>query len=129
METILHYILYFYPLFILPCQRPAEIVDEEEDGEKADVDAEQKEHPSRVSDGAADEGGRDAPDTPEHHEEEASPVHVNGGTDEENGEELGHIKSELQPAVNEEQKSPGPDSGQDEVSISIAFAICAKIYV
>ncbi|XP_003468814.2 doublecortin domain-containing protein 2 [Cavia porcellus] len=98
-------------------QRPAEIVDEEEDGEKADVDAEQKEHPSRVSDGAADEGGRDAPDTPEHHEEEASPVHVNGGTDEENGEELGHIKSELQPAVNEEQKSPGPDSGQDEAGL------------
>ncbi|KAM6177069.1 doublecortin domain-containing protein 2 [Erethizon dorsatum] len=98
-------------------QRPAEIVDEEEDGEKADTDEEQKEDPSRVTSGAADEGGRDAPNTPEHSEEEASPARVNGRTDEENGEELGQVKNELQPAVDEEQKSPGAGSGQDEVNL------------
>ncbi|XP_005403432.1 PREDICTED: doublecortin domain-containing protein 2 isoform X2 [Chinchilla lanigera] len=98
-------------------QRPAEIVDEEEDGEKADMDAEQKEDPLRVNGEAADEGGRDAPDTPEHSEEAASPARVNGGTDEENGEELGQVKNELQPPVDEEQKSPGAGSGQDEADL------------
>ncbi|XP_004847668.1 doublecortin domain-containing protein 2 isoform X2 [Heterocephalus glaber] len=98
-------------------QRPAEIVDEEEDEEKANIDAEQKEDFSGMNGGAADEGGRDAADTPEHSGEKASPAHVNGGTDEENGEELGQVKNELQSAADEEHNSPGAGSGQDEADL------------
>ncbi|XP_021116223.1 doublecortin domain-containing protein 2 isoform X3 [Heterocephalus glaber] len=104
-------------LFILLYQRPAEIVDEEEDEEKANIDAEQKEDFSGMNGGAADEGGRDAADTPEHSGEKASPAHVNGGTDEENGEELGQVKNELQSAADEEHNSPGAGSGQDEADL------------
>ncbi|XP_023555757.1 doublecortin domain-containing protein 2-like [Octodon degus] len=98
-------------------QRPAEIVDEEEDVEKVDTDAEQKEDPSRGNDGAAEEGGKGAPDLPEHSEEVASPARANGGTDEENGEELGQTNSELQPAAGEEHRSPGAGSRQDEADL------------
>ncbi|KFO33838.1 doublecortin domain-containing protein 2 [Fukomys damarensis] len=97
-------------------QRPAEIVDEEEDGEKAAIDEEQKEDFSGMS-GRAGEGGRDAADTPERSGEKASPAHVHGGTDEENGEELAQDKDELQSAVDEQQKSPGAGGGQEEADL------------
>ncbi|XP_014644201.1 PREDICTED: doublecortin domain-containing protein 2-like [Ceratotherium simum simum] len=71
-----------------------------------------------------EEGGREASDAPEqaeeipdHREEEAGPARVNGGTDEENGEELDQVNSELQEAVDEEIKSQGAADGQDEVDL------------
>lgn len=112
----------FYPLFILTHQRPAEIVDEEEDGEKANKDAEQKEDFSGMN-GEVEEGGEkettDASEQvgglPDHSEEPAAPARVNGGTNEENGEELDQVNTEPQEAVDEEVKSQGAGSGQDEV--------------
>ncbi|XP_011853560.1 PREDICTED: doublecortin domain-containing protein 2 [Mandrillus leucophaeus] len=105
-------------------QRPAEIVDEEEDGEKANKDAEQKEYFSGMNGDLEEEGGREATDAPEqvkeildHSEEQAGPAHVNGGTDEENGEELDQVNNELQLALNEERKSQGAGSGQDEADL------------
>ncbi|XP_045246495.2 doublecortin domain-containing protein 2 isoform X1 [Macaca fascicularis] len=102
-------------------QRPAEIVDEEEDGEKANKDAEQKEDFSGMNGDLEEEGGREATDAPEqvkkildHSEEQAGPARVNGGTDEENGEELDQVNNELQLALDEERKSQGAGSGQDE---------------
>ncbi|XP_009202771.2 doublecortin domain-containing protein 2 isoform X5 [Papio anubis] len=102
-------------------QRPAEIVDEEEDGEKANKDAEQKEDFSGMNGDLEEEGGREATDVPEqvkeildHSEEQAGPARVNGGTDEENGEELDQVNNELQPSLDEERKSQGAGSGQDE---------------
>lgn len=116
------YASYFYPLFLLIHQRPAEIVDEEEDGEKANKDAEQKEDFSGMNGDLEEEGGREATDAPEqvkkildHSEEQAGPARVNGGTDEENGEELDQVNNELQLALDEERKSQGAGSRQDEV--------------
>uniref|UniRef100_A0A2I3MLL9 Doublecortin domain containing 2 n=1 Tax=Papio anubis TaxID=9555 RepID=A0A2I3MLL9_PAPAN len=105
-------------------QRPAEIVDEEEDGEKANKDAEQKEDFSGMNGDLEEEGGREATDVPEqvkeildHSEEQAGPARVNGGTDEENGEELDQVNNELQPSLDEERKSQGAGSGQDEADL------------
>ncbi|XP_007971749.2 doublecortin domain-containing protein 2 [Chlorocebus sabaeus] len=105
-------------------QRPAEIVDEEEDGEKANKDAEQKEDFSGMNGDLEEEGGREATDAPEqvkeildHSEEQAGPARVNGGTDEENGEELDQVNNELQLALDEERKSQGAGSGQDEADL------------
>uniref|UniRef100_A0A2K6FQR0 Doublecortin domain-containing protein 2 n=2 Tax=Propithecus coquereli TaxID=379532 RepID=A0A2K6FQR0_PROCO len=99
-------------------QRPAEIVDEEEDGEKANKDAEQKEG---MNGDVEEEGGREAAQAPEqveeildHSEKQAAPARVNVGTDEENGEELDQVHNELQPAVEEERKSQGAGNEQDE---------------
>ncbi|XP_029801117.1 doublecortin domain-containing protein 2 [Suricata suricatta] len=105
-------------------QRPAEIVDEEEDGEKAKKEAEQKEDFSGVN-GQVEEGaGGEAADAPEeveeapdHSEGQAGPARSNGGTDEENGEELDQVNKELQDAVDEEVKSQGAGSGQDEADL------------
>ncbi|XP_004406539.1 PREDICTED: doublecortin domain-containing protein 2 [Odobenus rosmarus divergens] len=105
-------------------QRPAEIVDEEEDGEKANKDAEQKEDFSGMN-GEVEEGGEkettDASEQvgglPDHSEELAAPTRVNGGTDEENGEELDQVNTESQEAVDEEVKSQGAGSGQDEADL------------
>ncbi|KAL4666299.1 hypothetical protein H8957_011763 [Semnopithecus entellus] len=105
-------------------QRPAEIVDEEEDGEKAKKDAEQKEDFSGMNGDLEEEGGREATDAPEqvkeildHSEEQADPARVNGGTDEENGEVLDQVNNELQLALDEERKSQGAGSGQDEADL------------
>ncbi|XP_027459435.1 doublecortin domain-containing protein 2 isoform X2 [Zalophus californianus] len=105
-------------------QRPAEIVDEEEDGEKANKDAEQKEDFSGMN-GEVEEGGEkettDASEQvgglPDHSEEPAAPTRVNGGTNEENGEELDQVNTEPQEAVDEEVKSQGAGSGQDEADL------------
>ncbi|XP_073938883.1 doublecortin domain-containing protein 2 isoform X3 [Castor canadensis] len=104
-------------------QRPAEIVDEEEDGEKANKEAEQKEF-SGMNDEVEGEEGREAASVPEqveaiqnHSEEKEGPARVNGGTDEENGEELDQVNNELQPTVDEERKSQGSDNVQDEADL------------
>uniref|UniRef100_A0A8C3WNY4 Doublecortin domain-containing protein 2 n=1 Tax=Catagonus wagneri TaxID=51154 RepID=A0A8C3WNY4_9CETA len=103
-------------------QRPAEIVDEEEDGEKENKEVEQKEDFLGMNGDAEEEGGGEAAgapeqeeETPDHKEEQAGPARVSGGTDEENGEELDQRSSELQEAVDEETKSQGAGSGQEEV--------------
>ncbi|XP_076999860.1 doublecortin domain-containing protein 2 isoform X2 [Tamandua tetradactyla] len=110
-------------------QRPAEIVDEEEDGEKESKDAgekeskdaEQKEDFSVMNGEVEDEGDRGATKDPEqaeetlgNREEQAGPARGNGGTDEENGEELDQVNNELQPEVDEGTRSQGAGSGQDE---------------
>jgi hypothetical protein len=111
-------------------QRPAEIVDEEEDGEKANKEAEQKEF-SGMNDEVEGEEGREAASVPEqveaiqnHSEEKEGPARVNGGTDEENGEELDQVNNELQPTVDEERKSQGSDNVQDEVFLFFCLLIC-----
>ncbi|XP_047652232.1 doublecortin domain-containing protein 2 [Phacochoerus africanus] len=103
-------------------QRPAEIVDEEEDGEKENKEVEQKEDFLGMNGDIEEEGGREAAGTPEQveeapdpKEEQAGPARVSGGTDEENGEELDLPNNELQEAVDEEIKSQGAGSGQEEV--------------
>lgn len=103
-------------------QRPAEIVDEEEDGEKENKEVEQKEDFLGMNGDVEEEGGREAAGTPEqveetpdHKEEQAGPARVSGGTDEENGEELDQPNNEVQEAVDEEVKSQGAGSGQEEV--------------
>ncbi|XP_077910548.1 doublecortin domain-containing protein 2 [Halichoerus grypus] len=105
-------------------QRPAEIVDEEEDGEKANKNAEQKEDFSGMNGEVEDRGEKEATDAseqiegvPDHSEEQAAPTRVNGGTDEENGEELDQVNTEPQEAVDEEVKSQGAGSGQDEADL------------
>ena len=107
-------------------QRPAEIVDEEEDGEKENKEVEQKEDFLGMNGDVEEEGGREAAGTPEqveetpdHKEEQAGPARVSGGTDEENGEELDQPNNELQEAVDEEVKSQGAGSGQEEVFLLI----------
>ncbi|XP_034841668.1 doublecortin domain-containing protein 2 [Mirounga leonina] len=105
-------------------QRPAEIVDEEEDGEKANKNAEQKEDFSGMNGEVEDGGEKEATDAseqvegvPDHSEEQAVPARVNGGTDEENGEELDQVNTEPQEEVDEELKSQGAGSGQDEADL------------
>lgn len=97
-------------------------MDEEEDGEKENKDVEQKEDFLGMNGDVEEEGGREAAGTPEqveetpdHKEEQAGPARVSGGTDEENGEELDQPNNELQEAVDEEVKSQGAGSGQEEV--------------
>lgn len=114
----------FYPLFLLLFKRPAEIVDEEEDGEKTSKDANQKEDFSAMNGETEDRGGSKAADAPEeeegasdHGEKKASPSRVNGGTDEENGEELDQVTEELQPTAEEKGTAEGDNSGQDEVRL------------
>lgn len=105
-------------------QRPAEIVDEEEDKEKENKEVEQKEDFSGMNGEVKEEGGdQQEPEAPEqaeeildHREEQAgSAARVNGGTDEENGEELGQVNNEPQEAAEEEIKSQGAGSGHEEV--------------
>ncbi|XP_008992139.3 doublecortin domain-containing protein 2 isoform X1 [Callithrix jacchus] len=105
-------------------QRPAEIVDEEEDGEKANKDAEQNEDFSGMNGDLEEEGGGEAADAPQqveeildHGEERAGPARVSGVTDEENGEELDQVNDELQLAPDEERTSQGDGSGQDEADL------------
>lgn len=105
-------------------QRPAEIVGEEEDGEKANKEAEQKEDFSGVNGQVEEGGGGEAADAPEeveevpdHGEGQAGPTRNNGGTDEENGEELDQVNTELQDTVDEEVKSEGAGNGQDEADL------------
>lgn len=103
-------------------QRPAEIVDEEEDGEKESKDAEKKEEFSGMNGEVEEEGGgeataapKQAEEGPGHREEQAGPARVQGGTDEENGEELDLVNNELQETVGEKITSPGAGSARDEV--------------
>ncbi|XP_077876728.1 doublecortin domain-containing protein 2 isoform X1 [Ictidomys tridecemlineatus] len=106
-------------------QRPAEMVDEEEDEEKTNKDAEQKEDFSEMNGQVEDEARGGAADVPEQveeipdpREENPGPARVNGGTDEENGEELDQVNEELQAAAEEERQSPaGAGSGQDEADV------------
>ncbi|XP_048204341.1 doublecortin domain-containing protein 2 isoform X2 [Perognathus longimembris pacificus] len=101
-------------------QRPAEIVDEEEDGEKANKNAEQKDFSGM--NGEVEDVGREAGDAPDQVEEiqvnseKEGPAHVNGGPDEENGEELNQI-NEIQQTMEEERKSQGADNGQEEADL------------
>ncbi|XP_006860845.1 PREDICTED: doublecortin domain-containing protein 2 [Chrysochloris asiatica] len=104
-------------------QRPAEIVDEEEDGEKENKDTEQKDF-SGMNGVVEDEGGQEATgdseparETSDHSEGQAGPARVNGGTNEENGEELDQVNDEPQPEVNEETKSQGAGNAQDEADL------------
>lgn len=101
-------------------------MDEEEDGEKENKDVEQKEDFLGMNGDVEEEGGREAAGTPEqveetpnHKEEQAGPARVSGGTDEENGEELDQPNNKLQEAVDEEVKSQGAGSGQEEVFLLI----------
>lgn len=107
-----------YPSFLLLCKRPAEIVDEEEDGEKTVKQKDFSAMNGETEDGA-DSEAVNAPEQeeelPDHGEKAASPSRANGGTDEENGEELDQVTEELQPTGNEEGKKEGDNSGQDEV--------------
>nr|XP_044988619.1 doublecortin domain-containing protein 2 isoform X2 [Jaculus jaculus] len=94
-------------------QRPAEIIDEEEEEEKAINDDDQKEDFLGMN-GEAEEGGGGAAEQveeePDHGAEaSAAATRVNGGTDEENGEELDQPSSELPPAADEARKSQGDD--------------------
>ncbi|XP_037374824.1 doublecortin domain-containing protein 2 isoform X1 [Talpa occidentalis] len=102
-------------------QRPAEIVVEEEDGEKEKKDVKEKEDFSGMNGEVEEKEGEDTADAPEqaeetteHSEEQAGPALVNGGTNEENGEELDQVNNEVQEAVNEEKNSQEAASGQDE---------------
>ncbi|XP_055988368.1 doublecortin domain-containing protein 2 [Sorex fumeus] len=94
-------------------QRPAEIV-EEEDGEKEKKDGEQKEDFSGMNGDIEEEGGGEAPEpaekVPDNKEEQAGPARVNGGTNEENGEELDQVNEQQEAEV----KSQGAGNGQDE---------------
>lgn len=121
----------FYPLFLLLLKRPAEIVDEEEDGEKTSKDANQKEDFSAMNGETEDRAGSKAADAPEQEEgipdpeqKKASPSRVNGGTDKENGEELDQVTEELQPTANEEGKAEVDNSGQDEVLLLFLACLC-----
>ncbi|ELK35108.1 Doublecortin domain-containing protein 2 [Myotis davidii] len=105
-------------------QRPAEIVDEEEDGEKESKDAEEKEEFSGMNGEVEEEGAgeataasEEAEEIPGHKEEQGRTTRVNGGTDEENGEEMDPVSNELQEAVDEETKSQGAGSEQEEVDL------------
>lgn len=105
-------------------QRPAEIVDEEEDGEKGSKDAGKKEEligmngdVEEEGDGEAMAAAKQAEEIPDHGDEQAGPARVNGVTDEENGEELDQVNNELQEAVDEEIRSPGAGSGQEEADL------------
>uniref|UniRef100_A0A2K6TZW3 Doublecortin domain-containing protein 2 n=1 Tax=Saimiri boliviensis boliviensis TaxID=39432 RepID=A0A2K6TZW3_SAIBB len=105
-------------------QRPAEIVDEEEDGEKANKDAEQNEDFSGVNGDLEEEGGGEATDAPQQGEEtldlgeeRAGPAPVSGVTDEENGEELEQVNNELHLAPEEERMSQGDGSERDEADL------------
>ncbi|XP_036092579.1 doublecortin domain-containing protein 2 isoform X2 [Rousettus aegyptiacus] len=104
-------------------QRPAEIIDEEEDGEKESKGTEKKEEFTGMNGEVEEEGGRETTaaseqaEMPGHSEEQAGPARVNGGTDEENGEELEQVNNELQEAVDEETKSPGAGNGQEEADL------------
>ncbi|XP_070261745.1 doublecortin domain-containing protein 2 isoform X1 [Myotis yumanensis] len=102
-------------------QRPAEIVDEEEDGEKESKDAEEKKEFSGMNGEVEGEGAGEAPEQaeemPGHREEQGRTTRVNGGTDEENGEEMDPVSNELQEAVDEETKSQGAGSEQEEVDL------------
>ncbi|KAM5269261.1 doublecortin domain-containing protein 2 isoform 1-T5 [Hipposideros larvatus] len=102
-------------------QRPAEIVDEEEDGEKESKATEKKEEflgmngeVEEEGNGEATAASKQAEEMPGHGEEQAGPARVNGGTDEENGEEIDQVNDELQEAEDEEIKSAGAGSGQEE---------------
>lgn len=121
----------FYPLFLLLLKRPAEIVDEEEDGEKTSKDANQKDDFSAMNGEAEDRAGSKVADAPEEEEgipdqgeKKASPSRVNGGTDEENGEELDQVTEELQPTVDEKGKAEGDNSAQDEVFLLFLACLC-----
>ncbi|ELK06361.1 Doublecortin domain-containing protein 2 [Pteropus alecto] len=104
-------------------QRPAEIIDEEEDGEKESKGTEQKEEFTGMNGEVEEEGdgeitaASEQAEMPGHMEEQAGPARVNGGTDEENGEELDQVNNELQEAVDEEIKSPGAGNGQEEADL------------
>lgn len=105
-------------------QRPAEIVDEEEDGEKESKDAGKKEKligmngdVEEEGDGEAMAASKQAEEIPDQGEEQAGPARVDGITDEENGEELDQVNNELQEAVDEEIRSPGAGSGQEEADL------------
>lgn len=115
-------LLCYYLLFLLIHQRPAEIVDEEEDGEKESKDAGKKEEligmngdVEEEGDGEAMAASEQAEEIPDQGEEPAGPARVDGVTDEENGEELDQVNNELEEAVDEEIRSPGAGSGQEEV--------------
>lgn len=104
--------------------RPAEIVDEEEDGEKESKDAGKKEEligmngdVEEEGDGEAVAASEQAEEIPDQGEEQAGPARVDGITDEENGEELDQVNNELQEAVDEEIRSPGAGSGQEEADL------------
>ncbi|XP_025122148.1 doublecortin domain-containing protein 2 isoform X2 [Bubalus bubalis] len=107
-------------------QRPAEIVDEEEDREKENKEVEQKDNFSGMNGEVKEEEGdqeepeaaEQAEEIPDHREEQAgSAARVNGGTDEENGEELVQVNNELQEVVEEEIKSQGAGSGHEEADL------------
>ncbi|XP_004593145.2 doublecortin domain-containing protein 2 isoform X2 [Ochotona princeps] len=104
-------------------QRPAEIVDEEEDGEKMTKEEGQKEDFAGMNGDVEGDGERQVADVPEQveeipdtSEEQAAPARVSRGTDEENGEELEPVTSELQPAADEEGKAQGAGNGHEEAN-------------
>ncbi|XP_040823521.1 doublecortin domain-containing protein 2 [Ochotona curzoniae] len=105
-------------------QRPAEIVDEEEDGEKMTKEEGQKEDFAGMNGDVEGDGEKQATDVPgqveeipDTSEEQAAPARVSGGTDEENGEELEPVSSEPQPAAGEEGKAQGAGNGHEEANI------------
>lgn len=99
-------------------------MDEEEDGGKVNKDAEQREDFSGMN-GAVEGAGEEAAPgdseqvegVPRPSEEPVAPARANGGTDEENGEELDQVRPEPQEAVEEEARSQGASSAQGEVLV------------
>ncbi|XP_073080181.1 doublecortin domain-containing protein 2 [Manis javanica] len=105
-------------------QRPAEMVDEEEDGQKENKDAEQKEGSSGTSGGVEEEGSaevkddsKQAPETPGPRAAQAGPARVSRGTDEENGEELEQLPAEPPEAAGGEAEARAAGSEQDEADL------------
>lgn len=100
------------------------MVDEEEDGQKENKDAEQKEGFSGTSGGVEEEGSgevkddsKQAPETPGPQAAQAGPARVSRGTDEENGEELEQVTSEPQEAAGGDAEARAAGSEQDEADL------------
>ncbi|XP_020842496.1 doublecortin domain-containing protein 2 isoform X2 [Phascolarctos cinereus] len=77
-------------------QRPAEIIDEEEGGEKEneDIEEEKEDEKEDLSKVNGDVEEKEVEESPEHGN--VDPPRVNGGTNEENGEELDEVNNDQQ---------------------------------
>lgn len=100
------------------------MVDEEEDRQKENKDAEQKEGSSGTSGGVEEEGSaevkddsKQAPETPGPRAAQAGPARVSRGTDEENGEELEQLPAEPPEAAGGEAEARAAGSEQDEADL------------
>lgn len=117
------------------------MVDEEEDGQKENKDAEQKEGSSGTSGGVEEEGSgevkddsKQAPETPGSRAAQAGPARVSRGTDEENGEKLEQLTTEPREAAGGEAEARAAGSEQDEVFVWLVLSAllgggaCARVH-